>query len=55
MYDPYWEPAEKTVSAVAEGAAALAALALLLMFHTRARSGAAPEGTPPRRNWRQPA
>jgi hypothetical protein len=37
MYDPFWAPAEKTVSAVAEGAAAVAALALFLMFHARAR------------------
>lgn len=32
MYDPYWAPAEKNLSAFAEGAAALAALGLLLMF-----------------------
>jgi hypothetical protein len=40
MYDPYWAPAEKTVSAVAEAVAALAALALLVMFSNRTRSGA---------------
>jgi hypothetical protein len=32
MYDPFWGPAEKTLSAVAEAIAALAALALLLQF-----------------------
>jgi hypothetical protein len=37
MYDPYWAPASKNWSAVAEGVAALAALALLLMFQVRAR------------------
>jgi hypothetical protein len=30
MYEPFWYP-EKTISAVAEGVAALAALALLLL------------------------
>ena len=42
MYDPYWAPPEKTVSAVAEGLAAVAALALLAIFHIRTRSAAAP-------------
>ena len=42
MYDPYWAPPEKTLSAVAEGLAALAALALLRMFHRRTRSAPAP-------------
>lgn len=42
MYDPYWAPAEKTISAVAEGLAALAALALFVLFHTQARRAAAP-------------
>ena len=37
MYDPYWAPASKNWSAVAEGVAALAALALLLLFQVRAR------------------
>jgi hypothetical protein len=37
MYDPFWAPTEKTLSAVAEGAAALAALALLVMLHARTR------------------
>jgi hypothetical protein len=37
MYDPFWAPAEKTLSAFAEGVAALAALALFVMFHIRTR------------------
>jgi hypothetical protein len=40
MYDPFWAPTEKTLSAVAEAIAALAALALLVMFHLRARRAA---------------
>jgi hypothetical protein len=44
MYDPYWGPPEKTLSAWAEGLAALAALALLVMFHFRRRDAAAPTG-----------
>ncbi len=35
MYDPFWAPAEKTMSAAAEGVAALSALALYVMFHIR--------------------
>jgi hypothetical protein len=35
MYDPFWAPKEKTISAIAEGIAALAALALFMMFHTQ--------------------
>ena len=42
LYDPYWAPPEKTLSALAEGLAALAALALLVMFHIRTRKAAAP-------------
>jgi hypothetical protein len=42
MYDPYWAPAEKTISAVAEGLAALAALALFVLFHTQTRRAAVP-------------
>jgi hypothetical protein len=38
MYDPFWAPAEKTLSALAEGVAAVAALALFLMFQRRART-----------------
>jgi hypothetical protein len=41
MYDPYWAPTEKILSVYAEGFAALAALALLVLFHTRARRNAA--------------
>ena len=37
MYDPYWAPAGKTLSAWAEGIAALAALALFALLHARAR------------------
>jgi hypothetical protein len=45
MYDPFWAPTEKTLSAVAEAVAALAALALFVMFHLRSRRGAT--GLPP--------
>jgi len=38
MYDPIWYP-EKTLSAWAEGIAAVAALVLLAAMHTRARRG----------------
>jgi hypothetical protein len=38
MYDPYWGPAKKAISTFAEGAAALAALGLFVMFHIRARN-----------------
>lgn len=37
MYDPFWAPTGKILSAWAEGIAALAALALFLTFQTRAR------------------
>lgn len=37
MYDPYWQPAGKWLSAVAEAAAAIASAALFVMFHRRAR------------------
>jgi hypothetical protein len=37
MYDPFWAPPEKTLSAFAEGAAALAALGLFAIFHAHAR------------------
>ncbi len=33
MYDPYWAPFEKNISAIGEAAAMLAALALFVMFH----------------------
>lgn len=38
MYDPYWAPAEKTLSVIAEALAALAALALFLRYQARDRS-----------------
>ena len=38
MYDPYWVPAEKVLSLVAEAVAALAALALLAMFYRPSRA-----------------
>lgn len=37
MYDPFWAPPSKTLSVVAEAVAALAALALFVMFHQEAR------------------
>ncbi|MDP9220592.1 MAG: hypothetical protein M3P23_08640 [Actinomycetota bacterium] len=40
MYDPFWAPAEKTLSAFAEGIAALAALSLFALFRNRARRNA---------------
>jgi hypothetical protein len=43
MYDPYWQPAEKVASLVAEAAAALAALALVAMFTSRTRVGSVSE------------
>lgn len=47
MYDPFWAPTSKTLSAVAEGVAALAALALFLMFQREARGSAAWTATGP--------
>jgi hypothetical protein len=41
MYDPFWAPAEKTLSAIAEAVAAVAALALFILLHLRARNAAA--------------
>ena len=35
MYDPYWVPAEKLLSVVGEGVAAVAALALVWLFSIR--------------------
>jgi hypothetical protein len=35
MYDPFWAPAEKTISLFAEIAATLSALALLFVLHAR--------------------
>jgi hypothetical protein len=37
MYDPFWAPTEKWVSAVAEGVAAVSALLLLVVLHARSR------------------
>jgi phosphatidylglycerophosphatase A len=42
MYDPYWAPAEKTLSVFAEALAALAALGLFVMFHIRKQSAQQP-------------
>ncbi|HEU5271166.1 MAG TPA: hypothetical protein VFU36_14665 [Jatrophihabitans sp.] len=48
MYDPYWLPAEKMLSAVAEGVAAVAALGLLWVFSARpARTVPAPRTVAP--------
>lgn len=47
MYDPFWAPTSKTVSAVAEAVASLAALALFVMFHQEARGSVATTGTRP--------
>jgi hypothetical protein len=53
MYDPYWAPAEKALSAIAEGVAALAAAALFLLLHADAanneRLGHVPAERPARR------
>ena len=38
MYDPYWAPAEKNLSAIAELVAALAALALIVMLRAPAHT-----------------
>jgi hypothetical protein len=45
MYDPYWLPAEKTLSLVAEAVAAVAALALVAMFSGRTARLVAPNRT----------
>jgi hypothetical protein len=37
MYDPFWLPTGKWLSAIGEAAAALAALALFMIFHAQAR------------------
>ena len=47
MYDPFWAPPSKTLSAVAEGVAALAALALFLTFQREAQDRAACTGAGP--------
>lgn len=38
MYDPFWAPAEKNLSAIAEGVAAVAALVLVVRFQARTTS-----------------
>jgi hypothetical protein len=45
MYDPYWAPAEKTLSVVAEALAALAALGLFVMFHIQKRNAVTAKAT----------
>lgn len=41
MYDPFWAPAEKNLSAIAEVVAAVTALLLFLRFHNQSGSNAA--------------
>jgi hypothetical protein len=48
MYDPFWAPAEKTLSAIMEVAAALAALALFAMLHARTRRSVSATAPPDR-------
>jgi hypothetical protein len=48
MYDPYWAPTEKALSAFAEGAAALAALALFILLEIRAQHRTRPGRADPR-------
>ena len=40
MYDPYWVPAEKLLSVVGEGVAAVAALALVWLYSVRTSTAA---------------
>jgi hypothetical protein len=40
MYDPYWAPAAKLLSVIAEAAAAVAAAVLLRLLHDRPRAAA---------------
>jgi hypothetical protein len=46
MYDPFWAPAEKNLSVVAEAAAALAALALFAILHARTPRAVGASDTP---------
>jgi hypothetical protein len=46
MYDPYWEPAEKAISAIAELIAALAAAALYVRLSTTQRLSTAASARP---------
>jgi hypothetical protein len=39
MYDPFWAPTEKNLSAIAEAVAAVAALVLLVQLQARTRTG----------------
>jgi hypothetical protein len=39
MYDPFWAPAEKNLSAIAEAVAAVAAAVLLVRLPARSRTG----------------
>lgn len=39
MYDPFWAPAEKNLSAIAEAVAAVAAAVLLVQLQARTRTG----------------
>jgi hypothetical protein len=50
MYDPYWLPTGKWLSAIGEAAASVAAFALFMMFHQRARTvaGSEPNAVPVR-------
>jgi hypothetical protein len=44
MYDPFWAPAGKTLSVFAEAIAALAALALVILWRSRTRRSLAAKG-----------
>ena len=44
MYDPFWGPTGKWLSAVAEAVAAVAALAVFVMIHAEKKHGAGVEG-----------
>jgi hypothetical protein len=47
MYDPFWAPTEKAVSAVMEAAAAVAALVLFALMHVWERSTTAEDRVAP--------
>jgi MFS superfamily sulfate permease-like transporter len=47
MYDPFWAPAEKNLSLVAEVAAAVAALALFAVLHLREQQGSKAKAAEP--------
>lgn len=46
MYDPFWAPFEKNLSVWAEATATVAALALFVLLHQRARTAAPPQAAP---------